>query len=577
MCAVARTLVPLLALAAPAAAQIELPSPLVPIAPGPVAGSIDLEVDPALVGSLAAEDEVVLRDFSLADGRGVDLVLGRAPFDFAGVGVFVDGARADWDAGDMTLWQGSVRGVPVSEVFLALSSRGCYGWVYDGLEYTHLAARPGASGDWSAPGARVFDDRALMAVPGGRASAVWCGADALTAGRGRDAVLGGRTYTPGKTLECKVAVETDYQLYQVWNDLAAEQSYLIALLGAVSARYFTQVDVVLSFPYVMFYTSSSDPWSTPDIPGSAYDMLLEFQGAWANNIPAGAHLAHFVSGANLGGGYAFIDVLCDPANAFAVSGNVTGGVTFPVQQGSNNWDFVVLAHETGHNFGAQHTHWYCPPLDECGPNCNGVTNCTSQGTVMSYCHLCTGGMSNITTYFHPTIAGIMRAEADASCLPDWIKSPLLTAYNFEGGNMPDWTTSDPGRVKVTTNAAFNGTYGVRMKKGGVGTPACTVGSTANQSWMASPLINTVGYGAIEVRVQLRCTKYETPCENVTIEWRAGGAWQPVAKYDGSAWSQLVTALPPGAANVSNLQIRLIANAKGKQERVDIDDFQVWGN
>ncbi len=38
---------------------------------------------------------------------------------------------------------------------------------------------------------------------------------------------------------------------------------------------------------------------------------------------------------------------------------------------------------------------------------------------MSYCHTCSGGMNNITTYFHPQVAPVMRAAADASCLgPD---------------------------------------------------------------------------------------------------------------------------------------------------------------
>ena len=35
---------------------------------------------------------------------------------------------------------------------------------------------------------------------------------------------------------------------------------------------------------------------------------------------------------------------------------------------------------------------------------------------MSYCHLCSGGTGNITTYFHPTSATYMQAAA-ASCLP----------------------------------------------------------------------------------------------------------------------------------------------------------------
>jgi len=92
---------------------------------------------------------------------------------------------------------------------------------------------------------------------------------------------------------------------------------------------------------------------------------------------------------------------------------------FPVQQGPLTWDFFVFAHETGHNFGSPHTHDFCPPLDQCaapGP-CHTNQICTDQGTNMSYCHGCPGGMNNITTYFHPVVAALMRERAKSSCLP----------------------------------------------------------------------------------------------------------------------------------------------------------------
>ena len=81
-----------------------------------------------------------------------------------------------------------------------------------------------------------------------------------------------------------------------------------------------------------------------------------------------------------------------------------------------NWDFIVVTHELGHNFGADHTHEYCPPIDTCQDHCEGAAACGSQGTLMSYCHLCPGGITNIDLEFDPFIANVMRGSVNDSCL-----------------------------------------------------------------------------------------------------------------------------------------------------------------
>jgi hypothetical protein len=62
-----------------------------------------------------------------------------------------------------------------------------------------------------------------------------------------------------------------------------------------------------------------------------------------------------------------------------------------------NWDIFVVAHEMGHNFGAPHTHSMYPRIDNCA---GGDCSVTPNGTIMSYCHQCSGGMSNILLNFH---------------------------------------------------------------------------------------------------------------------------------------------------------------------------------
>ena len=124
---------------------------------------------------------------------------------------------------------------------------------------------------------------------------------------------------------------------------------------------------------------------------------------------------------------AWLGGLCNPPYNFNVCGNIGGTVQFPVVQQSGNWDFIVAAHEMGHNFSAPHTHDWCPPLDECAPSgyfgsCQQQQVCSSSGTTMSYCHLCSGGTANITTSFHDTNVAQMRSWIEGSCLPLYVRN-----------------------------------------------------------------------------------------------------------------------------------------------------------
>ena len=178
-------------------------------------------------------------------------------------------------------------------------------------------------------------------------------------------------------------METDYQLFQVFGGLSPMTTYVTTLLAYGSSRYSGQINTTLTYPYLQFYTNSNDPWNTQDSGGSSVDLLYEFQAAWAGNVPNDCVLGHFLSGAGLGGGVAWLDVLCNNTYNFGVSGNINGNLNFPVVQGPDQWDAMVWLHEIGHNFDALHTHDYCPPLDECAPSgyfgsCQSQQNCTSR-------------------------------------------------------------------------------------------------------------------------------------------------------------------------------------------------------
>lgn len=420
-----------LSIQAAAAQDGTLSFPLTTIAAEKSVSGLVMDPDLKALASLDNFQSVTLTDMLLPGGDVVDLELRRISVERCQFGFQVDGRPAGdlLEGLDLTVWKGSVVGLPDSDVMLSFSTHGSRGWIQTGSELVHLMPRPDASGDWGSGDVLVATERAMNAA--GNALASDCSTQApinppIAGQLGAAISSGGTTITNSvvdscSLRECTIAMETDWQYYQIFNDLNAATTYITTLLSFISNRYEIQASTVLTFPYLQIYTTSNDPWNTPDNGGSSIDMLNEFVAAWQGNVPMGATLGHMMSGAGLGGGVAYLDVLCNNSFNFGVSGNIGANCQFPIVQQPNNWDFMVVAHELGHNFSSPHTHNFCPPLDECAPSgyfgqCQTQQNCTNMGTIMSYCHLCSGGTANITTYFHPEAAALMTA-ASANCNP----------------------------------------------------------------------------------------------------------------------------------------------------------------
>ncbi|MBL8862803.1 MAG: zinc-dependent metalloprotease [Planctomycetes bacterium] len=417
----------------PLSARPEVEGLLSPIGGEPGVDALRIALDRARLWELVRQDALRLSGVPLADGSLVDLDLVRVRHERLGLAFTVDGApRPELLRGlDLSLWKGVLVGVEGSEVRLSFARTGPAGWIRADGRLHHVLPRPDALGDWTRGDALVVEESALNRA-GHRHQGGCSAREVPSASEERRAPLvrtaapaGGSQHLVGggpcALRECRIALTSDYQYHQRFNDLAAQTAYTTTLLGFISDRYETQVNTILTFPYVAFYTTPADPWTAQDSGGSSVDALMELRAAWAGQIPAGANLGHMLSGASLGGGVAWLDVLCNDQYGFGVSGNLNANTPFPVAQGPNNWDFMVVAHEIGHNFDALHTHDYCPPLDECPPSqyfggCQTTQTCTNQGTLMSYCHLCSGGLANVVTAFHPTSAADMTAAA-AACLP----------------------------------------------------------------------------------------------------------------------------------------------------------------
>lgn len=328
-----------------------------------------------------------------------------------------------------------------------------------------------------------------------------------------------------------VAIDSDYEYYARFNNADAAAAYAADLIGFSSLLYRAEIDTGLVIPYLRLFTTPNDPWQQT---ASTSCMLYEFGSHWGQTQgQVQRTIAHFLSGKNLNGGVAWVGVLCTPnqnhniggecpglpavgsyAGGYGVSTSLTGG--FNANNPQVVWDIVVVAHEIGHNFNSPHTHCYGgiggnpAHIDQCfnqgGPQCHaGPTSLpgpTGQGagTMMSYCHLLSGGLSNVSLNFgtgHPYGVQPIR-------VPN-----RMHAHVQERAALAPACFANPTVIYADGFECADGSPGC----GGGGT-AClsSNGATANGNWFSGDPNNrvrslNVGAGnqltgiAVDVRVQ----------------------------------------------------------------------------
>ncbi|MFT6335473.1 MAG: PKD repeat protein [Halioglobus sp.] len=206
----------------------------------------------------------------------------------------------------------------------------------------------------------------------------------------------------------EVYIECDFDSFlKNGSNVQNTEDWALAIMNEVEILYENEgVPLVVSDILVYDVT---DPY----IGGSSAGEMLGIMGGVVGDYDG--RLAHVFSTRPVGGGVAFLNVLCATNNGswgpFAVSGSMnTNIVPFPVY----SWNVGVVAHELGHNIGSRHTHdcvWNGnnTQIDDCGPEASYVTDCydsanpilPTSGTIMSYCHLIGGIGINLNNGFGP--------------------------------------------------------------------------------------------------------------------------------------------------------------------------------
>lgn len=400
--------------------------------------STPLTVSRGTLDELRGARQVTMVGFPLSAGELVDLDL-RPISVFDRRAEFVSGA-AEADslddlgrAGRSMLFSGEVAGAPGSSVFLAFTPTGTNGFVsLDGE--THLISSGAHAADaqprifnlttlpegvinWKEFQCSAIDPRTLLELNDAeltpeRAEQVLAQLPirpVTDPGSGSGSARGDE---PGD--DCRivnVAIETDVELGQEFgssdNSREALLDYVETLVGAINVIYTRNINLQFNVIFVRDWIdqpTDADPWEGL----STADVLFELRAEWTpTSAPTGLNWqgVHLLSSRNLGGGVAFLSGICNLDIAHAVSADLNAGFPLdgngqPVSNLATNWDIVVVAHEWGHNLGAPHTHGLQPPVDACAfGDCSTATT----GTIMSYCHLCPGGLQNIDLNFNDRI------------------------------------------------------------------------------------------------------------------------------------------------------------------------------
>lgn len=369
----------------------EHPSPLTATSNGDQ-GALYLTYDAVAAEALPSSGSFVLKAFPLTQDRCVDLLLERFDVLAPGATVVVGTGAGDVPLalGDVALYHGRVLSSAGSSAYLSLSSSAQHGFiVVDGRTYT-LSSGPPTEANPPA----IID---LSAMPSdGQAGG---GFECFTDTSGFVSANPGSTDDDGADIEsfgarcrvAQVAIETDWEYTGsiFGGDTQRSAAYAMTLLGAVSEIYTRDINTRVRVSFLRVWDSDVDPY--------AGGGLGEFQNYWNANMGyVPRHAAHILS-PMYGGGVAYLPGLCNWGYEYGLSGALGGYFPYPLRDhDTHNWDPFVVSHELGHNFGAPHTHDHQPPIDGCG-----LGDCTLrlEGTIMSYCHLCIGGMYNISLKF----------------------------------------------------------------------------------------------------------------------------------------------------------------------------------
>ncbi len=461
-----------------------------------------------------------LENVAVSDAEPAALVLERFEVFAKGATVTLHGGQGDRviPAPANAYFRGTIDGKPESHAFLAVLADGSTQGILEDADANYLIGADGAPA--KALGGPLTMQRVdPVLLKSARNSGFRCANDQLQPSNvhalpkgldftpvtpmtptppaaGTTDAAGLPAVTASATYGVKVAIETDVEFLQLFNNNSTTATtYIGNLIGYASTIYSAEINTGLAVQSISLWTGGTDPWTQTDTQCG----LMEFGKYWnANKTGVSRTIAHFMSGKANGGGVAWVGVLCSGAfntgvntssppgcpalgtesapgwgGGYGYTGNLSG--TFNISNPTVVWDIDAVAHEIGHNFNSPHSHCYAgiggnaSPIDQCysgesgcyagTPSLPGPSGAGS-GTIMSYCHLLTPGMSNIKLTFGNTETFGVAPTRESSRMSSYVASQAAGGFaaclapvssgggifsdGFEGGAVPGpWSSKTP--------------------------------------------------------------------------------------------------------------------------------------
>ena len=412
--------------------------------------STRIEWNPQAVRQAAvAAQPVRVLAFPMTAGRSVDLEL--TPFSITGSKTrFVLGRLngpdepLDFDPRTLSLFHGIVSGHPGSRVFLALSEHLVTGLIDLGGEHErYRVTSKDEAGRELAPGRlTLFKTSSIEAPSSGLPPGVpLCGVEDDVPPA--DLPIKGISAPTVGLKQMELAVDTDLEFFQLFNDPQAAAAYLVALYAEVGVIFQRDVNVWVDLVFARI-------WTEPD-PFDSSNPLPEFRDYWnANMGSVHRDIAQMLSGRRNYpfGGQASLSVLCSGSSGYSVVGYAVGFFPDPSQPSPYHHDLTVTAHELGHTAGTGHTH--SNGIDDC----DDPTSTPQRGTIMAYCgQTFTGLNANRDPYFHRVIRQNINSHvAASSCIvADCNKNGIADALDLTKGSLDNNTNGVPDECEDCNN------------------------------------------------------------------------------------------------------------------------------